>query len=63
MSRYDYRDPGQDSEYCDGLAPEIETCDYCGRELPHHQAHYPYCSHACSIDAQTDSTEDNEIDF
>jgi hypothetical protein len=32
-SKYDYRDPGTDPEYCNGLAPEPETtyeCWNCG---------------------------------
>jgi DnaJ-class molecular chaperone len=40
MSRYDYRDPGQDGDYCDGLAqapdddrepdpPALEVCPAC----------------------------------
>ena len=31
MSRYDYRDPGEDPRYCDGLSAE-PGCEECGRE-------------------------------
>lgn len=40
MSRYDYRDPGQDPEYCDELGrlhPEEPQCERCRRPIAPNQ--------------------------
>jgi len=30
----------------------VPACPYCGRELPDHANHAPYCGPECAIDAQ-----------
>ena len=60
MSRYDYPDPGQDAEYCDGLAPEpdeLDFCIWCNARLWTPE-HYPYCSALCGVMAVNDDRED-----
>ena len=58
MSRYDYRDPGQDPAYCDGLSdpPESYTCGWCGVSYLD-RAEYPYCSTQCALEAERDDRE------
>jgi hypothetical protein len=58
MSRYDYRDPGQDPAYCDPLSdpPEsdVPNCETCGE--PANEAiwaangQYAFCSDKCRDD-------------
>jgi len=67
-SRYDYRDPGTDPTYCDGLAPDEDTpladyadtdgpfCLWCDRPLPEGQT--DYCDAICVIQAERDNRED-----
>lgn len=70
-SRYDYPDPGQDPEYCNGLAPEPEewygeVCEWCSEPLPHVRdvvvidEYWPYCSSLCATQAAADS-EGSEV--
>ena len=56
MSKYDYRDPAQSSEYCDGLGRLGRTprqrclsceCDYL--EPPYPLSYWPYCSRRCEL--------------
>ena len=53
MSKYDYRDPAQSSEYCDGLGRTLCQrclsceCDYL--ELPYPLSYWPYCSRRCEL--------------
>ena len=57
-SRYDYPDPGQDPEYCDGLQaedPEPVYCIWCGGVCGDPQ-NDPYCSWICSLDAEAAET-------
>lgn len=62
MSKFDYRDPGTDARYCNGLSPypaapdDAECCAWCGDILPDDK-HYPYCCSLCGIHAEQDSAE------
>ncbi len=62
MSRYDYRDPGTDPSYCNGLSAEPDEpidllCFWCNRRLVELDCQ-PYCSPLCAVQAAVDS-EDN----
>ena len=70
MSKYDYRDPAQSPEYCDGLAADgtmdalAETddptdCDMCAWCVQPYtdRAEYPYCSTLCAVQAEIDEGE------
>lgn len=65
MSTYDYRDPGTDPAYCEGLAAEDEQpiyCEYCSTEVDADvcdMAHAPFCSAVCAINAQAEDDERN----
>ena len=63
MTRYDYPDPGQDSDYCDGLSDEStnERCFWCSQLFAEDSrgGYYPYCGPQCAISAERDSEEDN----
>ena len=56
MSRYDYPDPGQDPDYCDGLSddPEALLCLWCNEPLPSDAIanHDWYCSALCALYAE-----------
>ena len=59
MSRYDYPDPGQDRDYCDGLSadePDAPLCLWCNEPLPADQT--DYCSALCAYYAERDNQED-----
>lgn len=63
MSRYDYRDPGTDPAYCDGLAPDLDEpegprCIYCGELIPWLDNNEPYCSALCACYAMRDNEDD-----
>lgn len=58
MSRYDYRDPGTDPAYCNGLSIEPLECILCGN-LEDDDTHAPYCSASCARQADGESEEDD----
>ena len=64
MSRYDYRDPALDPDYCNGLAAddddERDLCAWCNDPMPAYAPNDPYCSRQCAAQADLDSTEDSE---
>ena len=52
MSRYDYKDPGVDPEYCNGYGrvrtsryPDGVRCHYCGSDMPPVMSSHPMCLH------------------
>ena len=65
MSKYDYRDPGTDPAYCDGLATEnderltdestadMDVCAWCNEPYTNRE-YYPYCSSQCGLYAERD---------
>lgn len=60
MSRYDYRDPGDDPVYCDAHSEERDSfyCQWCGSESDDGM-YWPYCSQAC-VDAADRFSEENQ---
>ena len=60
MSTFDRADPGQDPDYCDGLAPDPprKDCAYCGGFILSDywgagQLQGRYCSQQCALSART----------
>ena len=67
MSRYDYRDPGEDPRYCDAHSEERDdsyTCPRCGSVSDdvmaiYRAGYWPYCSQAC-VEAADRFSEENQ---
>lgn len=59
MSKFDYRDPGTDPAYCDGLSDEPPDfdCLVCGN-IEVDNTHFPYCSVSCERQAVEENDED-----